>query len=147
MIRAYDDNQTLQQKLMRGADKLTNNVASTLGPRGRNVLLQEAGQTPFITKDGVTVAAFVSCEDPFENAAAQIIKQAAVETNNAAGDGTTTARTSPIQILPSDVSQVSHGSGHTLFIKTDGSLWGMGGNNRGQLGDANLTDRNKVSIC
>ena len=91
MGRAYDDNQTLQQKIMRGANKLADNVASTLGPRGRNVLLHEKGQDPFITKDGVTVAAFVQCDDPFENAAAQIIKQAAVETNNTAGDGTTTS--------------------------------------------------------
>jgi len=91
MSRAYDDNQTLQQKIMNGANKLADNVASTLGPRGRNVLLQEKGKTPFITKDGVTVAHFVACDDPFEDAAAQIIKQAAVETNNSAGDGTTTA--------------------------------------------------------
>ena len=91
MSRAYDDNQTLQQKIMTGANKLADNVASTLGPRGRNVLLQEKDKSPFITKDGVTVAAFVECQDPFENAAAQIIKQAAVETNNEAGDGTTTA--------------------------------------------------------
>ena len=91
MSRAYDDNQTLQQKIMRGANKLADNVASTLGPRGRNVLLQEHGKAPFITKDGVTVAAFVACEDPFENAAVQVIKQAAIETNNTAGDGTTTA--------------------------------------------------------
>ena len=91
MGREYDDNQTLQQKIMRGANKLADNVASTLGPRGRNVLLHEKGQDPFITKDGVTVAAFVQCDDPFENAAAQIIKQAAVETNNTAGDGTTTS--------------------------------------------------------
>jgi len=91
MSRAYDDNQTLQQKIMNGANKLTDNVASTLGPRGRNVLLQEKGKTPFITKDGVTVAAFVACNDPFENAAAQIIRQAAIETSNTVGDGTTTA--------------------------------------------------------
>ena len=91
MGRAYDDNQTLQQKIMNGANKLADNVASTLGPRGRNVLLQEKGKTPFVTKDGVTVAAFVACNDPFENAAAQVIKQAAIETNNIAGDGTTTA--------------------------------------------------------
>ena len=91
MSRAYDDNQTLQQKIMNGANKLADNVASTLGPKGRNVLLQEKDKDPFITKDGVTVAAFVACEDPFENAAVQVIKQAAVETNSAAGDGTTTA--------------------------------------------------------
>lgn len=91
MSRAYDDNQTLQQKIMKGANTLADNVASTLGPRGRNVLLQEKGKTPFITKDGVTVAHFVALEDPFEDASAQIIKQAAVETNASAGDGTTTA--------------------------------------------------------
>ena len=91
MSRAYDDNQTLQQKIIRGANVLADNVASTLGPKGRNVLLQEKGQQPFITKDGVTVAHFVALEDPFENAGAQILRQAAIETNNEAGDGTTTS--------------------------------------------------------
>ena len=81
MSRAYDDNQTLQQKIIRGANVLADNVASTLGPKGRNVLLQEKGKQPFITKDGVTVAAFVELEDPFENAGAQILRQAAIETN------------------------------------------------------------------
>ena len=91
MSRAYSDNQTLQQKIIKGANVLADNVASTLGPRGRNVLLQENGKQPFITKDGVTVAHFVSLDDPFENAGAQIIRQAAIETNNEAGDGTTTS--------------------------------------------------------
>ena len=91
MSRVYDNEQTLQQKMMAGANALADNVASTLGPRGRNVLLKEKDGHPFVTKDGVTVAAFVELDDPFENAAAQIIKQAAVETNNNAGDGTTTA--------------------------------------------------------
>ncbi len=76
---------------MTGVNILADNVASTLGPKGRNVLLQEKGKTPFITKDGVTVAHFVALEDEFENAGAQIIKQAAIETNNTAGDGTTTS--------------------------------------------------------
>ena len=91
MSRAYDDNQTLQQKIIRGANVLADNVASTLGPRGRNVLLKEKGKQPFITKDGVTVAHFVALDDPFEDAGAQILRQAAVETNNEAGDGTTTS--------------------------------------------------------
>lgn len=91
MSRDYSDNQTLQQKILRGANVLADNVASTLGPRGRNVLLQEKGKQPFITKDGVTVAHFVSLSDPFENAGAQVIRQAAIETNNEAGDGTTTS--------------------------------------------------------
>jgi len=91
MSRAYDDNQTLQQKIIKGANVLADNVASTLGPKGRNVLLKEKDKQPFITKDGVTVAHFVALEDPFENAGAQILRQAAVETNNEAGDGTTTS--------------------------------------------------------
>ena len=91
MSREYSDNQKLQNKILTGANILADNVASTLGPRGRNVLLQEKGKAPFITKDGVTVAQFVALEDPFENAGAQIIRQAAIETNNEAGDGTTTS--------------------------------------------------------
>lgn len=91
MRRAYDDNNTLQQKIITGANVLADNVASTLGPKGRNVLLQEKGKEPFITKDGVTVAHFVALEDPFENAGAQVIRQAAIQTNSDAGDGTTTA--------------------------------------------------------
>ena len=87
MSRAYSSQTELQQKIMNGVNTLADNVASTLGPRGRNVLLQQKGQTPFITKDGVTVAHFVALEDPFENAAAQIIKQAAIQTNTDAGDG------------------------------------------------------------
>ena len=109
MSREYDDNQTLQQKIMAGANKLADNVASTLGPRGRNVLIQEKGQNPFITKDGVTVAAFVKCEDPFENAAAQVIKQAAIETNNEAGDGTTTATVLARAILRESQRYVTSG--------------------------------------
>jgi len=74
-----------------GVNKLADNVATTLGPKGRNVILKEKDKEPFITKDGVTVSVFVHLDDVFENAAAQILKQAASETNIAAGDGTTTA--------------------------------------------------------
>ena len=90
-MRHYDNGQELQQKILNGVNKLADNVASTLGPKGRNVLLHQVGTNPIITKDGVTVARFVDFEDPFENAAAQIIKQASEKTNSQAGDGTTTA--------------------------------------------------------
>ena len=90
-MRHYDNGQELQQKILNGVNKLADNVASTLGPKGRNVLLHEAGKNPIITKDGVTVARFIDFEDPFENAAAQIVKQASEKTNSDAGDGTTTA--------------------------------------------------------
>jgi len=87
----FEDRRVLNEKLLSGVNKLADNVATTLGPKGRNVILQEKGKDPFITKDGVTVSVFVHLEDEFENAAAQILKQAASETNIAAGDGTTTA--------------------------------------------------------
>ena len=69
MSREYSSNQELQNKILEGVNKLTNNVASTLGPLGRNVILHQKGKNPIITKDGVTVAKFVDLSDPFENAA------------------------------------------------------------------------------
>ena len=91
MSRQYESGTNLQQKILKGVNILADNVASTLGPRGRNVILHHPEQNPVITKDGVTVAKFVELEDPFENVGAQIIKQAASQTNSEAGDGTTTS--------------------------------------------------------
>ena len=91
MSKQYADSEELQKKILSGVNKLANNVAATLGPKGRNVILARKGSNPIVTKDGVTVAKFIDFEDPFENAAAQLIKQAATETNNLAGDGTTTS--------------------------------------------------------
>ena len=91
MSRKYESGTSLHQKILKGANVLADNVASTLGPRGRNVILHHPEQMPVITKDGVTVAKFVSFTDPFENVGAQIIKQAAARTNSEAGDGTTTS--------------------------------------------------------
>lgn len=90
-MKQYCSEQELNQRFLAGVEKLTKNVAATMGPRGRNVILQQKGKRPIITKDGVTVARFVDLDDPVENAAAQIIKQAAEETNTNAGDGTTTS--------------------------------------------------------
>jgi chaperonin GroEL len=87
----YDSSNSLHEKILRGVDVLANNVASTLGPRGRNVILRQKGQNPFITKDGVTVAKFVHLDDPFEDLGAQILKQASEQTAAEAGDGTTTS--------------------------------------------------------
>jgi len=91
MPRQYKSGTELHQKILKGANILADNVASTLGPRGRNVILHGKKGNPIITKDGVTVAKFVQLEDPFENVGAQIIKQAASQTNSEAGDGTTTS--------------------------------------------------------
>jgi chaperonin GroEL len=91
MSKHFSSEQELHNKILSGVNTLANNVASTLGPRGRNVILQEKGKMPIITKDGVTVAKFVDLDDPFENAGAQIVKQASAKTNVDAGDGTTTS--------------------------------------------------------
>ena len=87
----YKNGNKLHEEILEGINVLADNVASTLGPKGRNVILCEKGKTPFITKDGVTIAAFVHLEEYFANAAAQIVKQAASKTNDEAGDGTTTS--------------------------------------------------------
>ena len=92
MSKEYLDTQKgLNQKILDGINKLADNVAATMGPRGRNVILHPKNGNPIITKDGVTVARFVDFDDPFENVGAQVIKQASEETNARAGDGTTTA--------------------------------------------------------
>lgn len=90
-MKNYDDGSSLSQKILDGVNKLADNVAATMGPRGRNVVIQPKNGNPIITKDGVTVARFIDFADPFENVGAQVIKQASEETNTSAGDGTTTA--------------------------------------------------------
>ena len=91
MTKQYSSQTELHKKILEGVDILADNVASTLGPRGRNVILQEKGKRPITTKDGVTVAKFVELEDPMQNVGAQILKQASEQTNSKAGDGTTTS--------------------------------------------------------
>ena len=109
MTKHYGSGSEMSQKIMKGINVLADNVASTLGPRGRNVILQEKGKRPIITKDGVTVANFVDLEDPIENAGAQIIKQAAAQTNLDAGDGTTTATVLSRAILNKAQKYISAG--------------------------------------
>jgi chaperonin GroEL len=91
MPKVFSENQQLKEKIALGINKLADNVSSTLGPRGRNVILHQKGKNPIVTKDGVSVSRFIDFDDPFENLGAQLIKQAAEETNISAGDGTTTA--------------------------------------------------------
>ncbi|MGH7818491.1 MAG: TCP-1/cpn60 chaperonin family protein, partial [Candidatus Binatia bacterium] len=77
--------------MLRGIDLLADAVAVTLGPRGRSVLLDRRYGPPVVTRDGVTVAAEVELGDKLENVGAQLVKQIALRTSGAAGDGTTTA--------------------------------------------------------
>ena len=90
-MKQYSDGKSLHKLLLDGVNKLADNVASTYGPRGRNVILRKKNGKPIITKDGVTVARFVNLEDPFQDAAVEIVKQASEKTNSDAGDGTTTS--------------------------------------------------------
>jgi len=80
-----------REKLLRGVDTLANAVRVTLGPRGRNVVLEKSWGSPTVTKDGVTVAKEIELEDRFENLGAQMVKEVASKTSDVAGDGTTTA--------------------------------------------------------
>ena len=80
-----------QALVKEGVDKLANAVKATLGPRGRNVLIEKTFGAPVVTKDGVTVAKEIELEDKFENMGAQMVKEVASKTNDEAGDGTTTA--------------------------------------------------------
>ena len=80
-----------RKALQSGIDKLANTVKITLGPKGRNVVLDKKYGAPLITNDGVTIAKEIELDDPFENMGAQLVKEVATKTNDAAGDGTTTA--------------------------------------------------------
>jgi len=82
---------SLQTDILDGVNIIADAVASTIGPKGRCVILHEQGKTPVVTKDGVSVANFISLENPFQNVGAQIIKQASQQTAAQAGDGTTTS--------------------------------------------------------
>src|SRR4051795_10862685 len=80
-----------RKSLEAGVDRLANAVKVTLGPKGRNVVLEKKFGAPTITNDGVSIAKEIELEDPFENMGAQLVKEVATKTNDIAGDGTTTA--------------------------------------------------------
>src|SRR6201997_3804234 len=99
-----------RQKLLAGVSKLARAVRATLGPRGRNAILDKGWGSPNITKDGVTVAEEVELQDPFENMGAQLVKEAASKTSDVAGDGTTTATILAEAIYREGLKSVAAGS-------------------------------------
>ncbi len=103
-------NEDARRALKRGVDKLANAVKVTLGPKGRNVVLEKSFGSPVITKDGVTVAKEIELEDKFENIGAEIIKEAASKTNDVAGDGTTTATILAQAMITEGLKMVSAGA-------------------------------------
>jgi len=105
-----------RKKLEAGANKLANAVKVTLGPRGRNVLLDKKFGSPTITKDGVTVAKEIEVEDPFENLGAQLLREVASKTNDVSGDGTTTATVLAQSMLHEGMKHVTAGA-NPMFLK------------------------------
>lgn len=91
MAKQFKYGDDARKALEAGVDALANTVKITLGPKGRNVVLDRPYGSPLVTNDGVTIAKDIVLSDPFENMGAQIIREVATKTNDVAGDGTTTA--------------------------------------------------------
>ena len=99
-----------REKLKAGVDALANAVKVTLGPKGRNVVIEKKYGAPNVTKDGVTVAKEIELEDPIENMGAQMVKEVASKTSDVAGDGTTTATVLAQAIMASGLKNVAAGA-------------------------------------
>src|SRR3984885_1385764 len=109
-------NEEARRALERGANAVANAVKVTLGPKGRNVVLDKKWGSPTITKDGVTVAKEIELEDPYENMGAQLCKEVASKTNDVAGDGTTTATVLAQAIVNEGLRYVAAG-GNPIAVK------------------------------
>src|SRR5947199_8724333 len=103
-LRFGEDARTL---LLAGVDKLAEAVKSTLGPKGRNVIIEKITGSPVVTNDGVTIAREVHVKDQFENMGAQLVKAAAIKTNDVVGDGTATATVLAQAIVPERMEAVA----------------------------------------
>lgn len=108
MEKKIEFSKEARQSLLAGVDKLADAVVSTLGPSGRNVIIQKPGLTPISTKDGVTVAKEVELEDPTENTGAQLVKEVSIKTANQAGDGTTTSTLLAREIYKQGIEQLEN---------------------------------------
>src|SRR5436305_13033779 len=104
-----------RQAILRGVNQLANAVKVTLGPRGRNVVLDKRYGGPTITKDGVTVAKEIDLKDPMENMGAQMVREVASKTSDVAGDGTTTATILAQAIFREGVKSVAAGANPTAL--------------------------------
>src|SRR5881296_4781693 len=111
---AYDAD--ARSALKRGVDKVADAVRITIGPKGRNVVLDKKFGSPTITNDGVTIAKEIELEDPFENMGAQLLKEAATKTNDIAGDGTTTATVLAQAIVSEGFKNVTAGA-NPMYLK------------------------------
>src|SRR5437667_2362721 len=99
-----------RRALLAGVDKLADAVKVTLGPKGRNVVIEKKFGSPTITNDGVTIAKEIELEEPFENMGAQLVKEVASKTNDIAGDGTTTATVLAQALISAGLQNVAAGA-------------------------------------
>ncbi|MBQ1545901.1 MAG: chaperonin GroEL, partial [Clostridia bacterium] len=106
-----------RKALKAGVDRLADTVKITLGPKGRNVVLDKKFGSPLITNDGVTIAKEIELEDPFENMGAQLVKEVSVKTNDAAGDGTTTATLLAQALIREGMKNVTAGANPMILKK------------------------------
>ena len=106
-----------RKALENGVNKLADTVKVTLGPKGRNVVLDKKFGTPLITNDGVTIAKEIELEDQFENMGAQLVKEVATKTNDVAGDGTTTATLLAQAIIREGLKNVAAGANPMILKK------------------------------
>ena len=116
MAKILKFDEEARKKLEIGVNTLADAVKVTLGPRGRNVVLEKSYGSPLITNDGVSIAKEIELEDPFENMGAQLIKEVATKANDVAGDGTTTATILAQAIVKEGLKMVSAGA-NPMFIK------------------------------
>ena len=106
-----------RKALMKGIDQLADTVKITLGPKGRNVVLDKKFGAPLITNDGVTIAKEIELDDPFENMGAQLVKEVSIKTNDVAGDGTTTATLRAQALIREGMKNVTAGANPMLLKK------------------------------
>ena len=117
MAKEISFNEEARRALGRGVDQLANAVKVTLGPKGRNVVLDKKFGSPTITNDGVTIARDIELPDPFENMGAQLVKEVATKTNDVAGDGTTTATVLAQAMIQEGMRNVAAGANPMILKK------------------------------
>lgn len=109
MAKQLEFDESARRALLKGVEKMSNAVKVTLGPKGRNVVLDKKFGAPTVTNDGVTIAKEIELEEPFENMGAQLLKEVATKTNDVAGDGTTTATVLAYSIIKEGLKSVAAG--------------------------------------
>ena len=117
MAKEIKYNADARNAIVAGIDKLADTVKITLGPKGRNVVLDKEFGAPLVTNDGVTIAKDIELEDAFENMGAQLVREVATKTNDAAGDGTTTATVLAQAIIHEGLKNIAAGANPMVLRK------------------------------